>query len=64
MTGKPYVKLSDLRRHAANMGVTKRRIDQALPELVNAGRGYVVPNGKADYVHLRFGWGHIQGYPP
>jgi energy-coupling factor transporter ATP-binding protein EcfA2 len=64
MTGTPYVKLSDLRRHAANMGVTKRRIDLALPELVNAGRGYIVPAGKTDYVHLRFGWGHIHGYPP
>jgi energy-coupling factor transporter ATP-binding protein EcfA2 len=64
MTGQPYVKLADLRRHAANMGLTRRRIDQALPELVNAGHGYIVPKGKMDYVHLRFGWGHIQGYPP
>lgn len=63
-TGEPYVKLSDLRRHAANMGVTKRRIDQALPELVNAGLGCIVPKGKTDYVHLHFGWGYIQGYPP
>jgi hypothetical protein len=51
-TGNGYFALSALRRYAANLGLTRRRIDEALPELIAARRGQIVSHGKVDYLQL------------
>jgi hypothetical protein len=63
-TGIPSVRLLDLRRSAANLGLTRQRIEKALPELTITGRAQIVTSGGVDHLSLVFATPYRFPYGP